>query len=179
MAKNLLKILVMFTLVFVIVVIAQPCRFSVGRSITINAPASVIFALVDDQQQWERWSPWAKLDPTAKFTYGESHAGLGSHAYWDGDAQIGKGSSTITESIPDQRIVFTLDIEKPMKTVDTLEFTFAPAGKATEVTWTMEGNNDFMGKAAGLVMNCKKMIGDQFERGLNNLKSLAERTAQP
>jgi hypothetical protein len=42
------------------------------------------------------------------------------------------------------------------------------------VTWTMSGKNNFIGKAIGLVMNCDKMVGTQFEQGLANLKSESE-----
>ena len=36
------------------------------------------------------------------------------------------------------------------------------------------GKNSFLGQAMGLIMNCDKMIGGQFEQGLADLKMLAE-----
>ena len=38
----------------------------------------------------------------------------------------------------------------------------------------MYGKNNFMSKAMGLIMNCEKMVGGQFEKGLAALKSLVE-----
>ena len=38
----------------------------------------------------------------------------------------------------------------------------------------MFGNNNFIGKAMGLVMNCDKMVGGQFEKGLAQMKSVVE-----
>jgi hypothetical protein len=175
MYKKFLKILAVAILVFVVVVIAQPNEFKVSRSITINAPASAIFAQVNDQQRWQNWSPWAKLDPDAKFTYEGPKAGVGAIAHWSGNSQVGEGTSTITESEVNKRILFKLDFVKPMKGTNSAEFTFKPSGKATEVTWTMSGENDFIGKAIGLIMNCKKMVGEQFEQGLTNLKNLVEK----
>ena len=67
-----------------------------------------------------------------------------------------------------------LDFEKPMKGTNIAEFTFKPEGGHTVVTWTMSGKNGFMGKAVGLIMNCDKMVGGQFEKGLATLKVLAE-----
>ncbi len=36
----------------------------------------------------------------------------------------------------------------------------------------MAGKNNFMAKCMGLVMNCDKMCGDQFEQGFANLQAL-------
>ena len=38
----------------------------------------------------------------------------------------------------------------------------------------MFGKNDFMGKAISLVMNCDKMVGAEFEKGLANMKAIVE-----
>jgi hypothetical protein len=38
----------------------------------------------------------------------------------------------------------------------------------------MYGKNNFMGKAIGLIMSCEKMVGGQFEKGLEALKSVVE-----
>jgi hypothetical protein len=172
--RNLLKIVLLSILVFVIIVLAQPCEFKVSRSITVNAPANIVFAQVNDQRAWEKWSPWAKLDPNAKFTYEGPRSGVGAVAHWSGNSQVGEGSSTITESTPGKHITFRLDLVKPMQDTDMAEFTFTPSGKGTEVTWTMSGESGFLGKAVGLIMNCKKMVGEQFEQGLANLKTVVE-----
>jgi hypothetical protein len=91
---------------------------------------------------------------------------------------VGEGRSTITESKPNQVVRFRLEFEKPMKATNTAEFTFQPAGDQTIVTWTMSGKNNFIGKAFGLVVDCDKMCGDQFEKGLAQMKSLAEAEAR-
>jgi hypothetical protein len=38
----------------------------------------------------------------------------------------------------------------------------------------MLGQNNFMSKVMGLFMNCEKMLGVQFEAGLQNLKDKVE-----
>jgi hypothetical protein len=38
----------------------------------------------------------------------------------------------------------------------------------------MSGKKNFMVKAVGLFMDCDKMIGSQFEKGLADMKSAAE-----
>jgi hypothetical protein len=65
-----------------------------------------------------------------------------------------------------------------MAGVSTAEFTFKPQVNQAEVTWTMTGKNNFIAKAFGLFVNCDKMIGSQFEKGLADLKSVAEAAAK-
>ncbi len=177
MGKKVLKILAVTVGVFFIIVLAQPCEFKVSRSITIHAPVAAIFTQVNDHHNWMNWSPFTKLDPDAKFSYEGPIAGEGAIIHWAGNSQMGVGTSTITESIPGKRVRFQLDFVKPMAGTDMAEFTFRPSGNATEVTWTMEGENSFIGKSMNLIMNCKKMVGEQFEQGLGNLKSLVEKRA--
>ena len=85
---------------------------------------------------------------------------------------------TLTESRPSDLIRIKMEFLKPFAGTSTAEFTFRPEGDQTVVTWSMEGRNNFMAKAIHLVMNMDKMIGGQFERGLADLKSVAEAAAK-
>lgn len=38
----------------------------------------------------------------------------------------------------------------------------------------MEGNNNYLAKALHLVMNMDKMVGGEFEKGLADMKKVAE-----
>ena len=42
----------------------------------------------------------------------------------------------------------------------------------------MFGNNNFMAKAFGLFMNMDKLVGADFEKGLQQLKSVTESTSK-
>jgi hypothetical protein len=42
------------------------------------------------------------------------------------------------------------------------------------VTWAMDGNNSFATKLVGLFMDMDSMIGKDFEKGLANMKQMAE-----
>ena len=78
---------------------------------------------------------------------------------------------TIIESRAYEAIKMKLEFFRPFKAVNTTEFTFAPNGNHTLVTWTMTGTNNFIGKAMALIMNCDRMVGRQFEDGLRNMNS--------
>ncbi len=161
-------------LLFVIIVAMRPAEFTYVRSAKIPAPPEKVFPHVNDLHKWEKWSPWAKLDPSAKNAYSGPEAGVGATMAWTGNNKVGAGKMTIIESRPTDRIRIRLEFLKPMKATHTAEFTFQPEGNQTLMTWAMSGRNNFMGKAFGMLVNCDKMIGGQFEQGLASLKSVIE-----
>jgi hypothetical protein len=174
MLKKILIALVAIVVVFVGLVAMQPSDFRVARTASMSAPASAVFAQVNDLHKWEAWSPWAKLDPAAKNTFEGPPAGTGATFSWAGNNQVGEGRMTITESRPDELIRFNLEFFKPMAGTSTAEFTFKPEGDQTAVTWSMVGKNNFIAKAMCLFMNMDKMVGGQFEKGLAAMKSIVE-----
>jgi uncharacterized protein YndB with AHSA1/START domain len=171
----ILLALAFIAVIFLIVITGRPDEFTVTRAASIAAPPEKIFPHVNDLHKWEAWSPWAKLDPNAKYTFSGADAGTGAAMAWIGSKKVGAGKMTITESQPSGLIRFRLDFQKPMQASNTAEFTFRPEGGQTVVTWSMSGKNNFFFKAFGLFVNCDKMIGGDFERGLAGLKSVTEK----
>jgi hypothetical protein len=163
---------------FVVFVALQPSRYRVTRRATISAPAAVVFAQVNDFHNWEAWSPWAKLDPTAKNTFEGPSAGPDAAFRWSGNDQIGEGRMTIKESRPSEVIKIELEFVRPMTGKSDVEFDFEPVGEQTAVTWSMTGENNFIGKAVCLFMNMDKTVGGDFEKGLALLKTAAESKKQ-
>ena len=174
MLKKILVALALLIIVLVIVVATRPAGFRITRSATIAAPPEVVFAQVNDFHKWDAWSPWAKLDPAMKQTYEGAPAGTGAVYSWTGNKEVGEGRMTLTESRTNELIRIKLEFLKPFAAVNTTEFTFKPEGNQTTVEWSMTGSNNFMAKAFGLFMNMDKMIGGDFEKGLAQLKSVAE-----
>jgi len=162
---------------FILVVSMQPSEFRISRSAKMSAPPSAVFAQVDDYRNWDGWSPWAKLDPNAKVTFEGPTSGTGSTFTWSGNDKVGAGRQTIVESVPDELVRIKLEFEKPFKATSTAEFTFKPEGDQTLVTWSMFGKNGFMGKAVSLFMDCDKMVGAEFEKGLASMKAIVEAPA--
>lgn len=170
----ILTLAAIFIILFFIAAAMRPSDFRVTRTGTISAPASAVFEHVNDLQKWDAWSPWAKLDPEAKNDFEGPASGTGAIMRWAGNSKVGQGSMTITESRPDEFISFKLEFLKPFAATNTAEFSFNYENGQTTVTWSMYGKNDFKGKAIGLIMNCEKMVGGQFEKGLATLKSVVE-----
>ncbi|HTL51787.1 MAG TPA: SRPBCC family protein [Planctomycetota bacterium] len=158
-----------------IIVATQPSHFKVERTARIAAPPKEVFAQVNDLHKWQAWSPWAKLDPAAKNIYTGPEAGTGAALTWSGNDVVGEGTMTITESKSDEQVRIRLDFVRPYENTCTTTFAFKPEGDGTSVTWRMEGDKGFMGKAVCMFKDMDKMVGGEFDQGLTNLKNVVEK----
>lgn len=154
----------------------RPADFRYVRSITISASAEAIFGRVNDLRRFQEWSPWAKLDPAMKQTYSGPAAGVDAATAWEGNHKVGAGSMTIIESNAGQLIRMRLEFRRPFKATNIAEFTFRPAAGGTLEEWAMTDRYNFGTKLFSLFVNLDKMIGRDFEKGLAQLKGLAEGT---
>ena len=174
MLRKILIGLAALLAVFVIVVALQSPTFRVERSIAIAAPTSDVFPQINDLRKSHVWSPWVKLDPAAKYGFEGPPAGVGASNTWDGNNEVGAGRQTIVESRPNKLVRLKLEFKKPFESTCSGDFTLEPQGNQTVVTWGISGEKNFISKACCLFMNQDKMVGDQFEKGLADLKKLVE-----
>ena len=174
MFKKILIGLAVLIGIFVVVVAMQPSEFRVERTATIAAGQADLFAQVNDFHNWDAWSPWAKLDPAAKVTFEGAEAGQGAIMNWAGNDKVGEGKLTIVESRPSDLVRIKADFIEPFAGTSTSQFEFKPEANRTAVTWTRSSEPGFTGKAFCLVMNGKKMMGDDMEKGLAQMRSVAE-----
>lgn len=156
------------------VISMQPAHYRVARSITIQAPPSAVFEMVNDFHRWPRWSPWEKLDPQMKRTFSGAESGAGAMYAWAGNGDVGEGRMTLQESRPDEKIGIRLEFLEPFESSSQTLFQFRPVDSGTGVTWEMNGENGFVQKAFCMVMDMDKMVGGDFEKGLAQLKSVVE-----
>ena len=170
-------------LIAVVVVIAgilvfastRPEAFSVQRTTTIHAPADKVFALINDFHRWGEWSPWEKLDPEMKRTFSGPAAGVGTTYEWTGNSKVGAGRMEILRAAPASKVDIKLDFIKPFEGHNITEFTLTPQGDNTQVDWVMNGPAPFISKLMGVFVSMDAMIGKDFEAGLANMKSAAEK----
>ena len=152
----------------------KPDTFRVQRSASIKAPPEKIAAVLGDFHGWEAWSPWEKMDPAMKRSYSGAAKGKGAAYAWEGNSKVGQGRMEITDAAP-SRVAMDLDFVKPFEAHNKVVFTLAPKGDATEVTWAMQGPVPYMAKIVHVFMDMDGMVGQQFETGLANLKTLTEK----
>jgi hypothetical protein len=160
-------------LTFLFLAALRRSEFHISRSQVMHAPASLIFAQVNDLHLFNAWSPWVKMDPDAEITYTGPQAGVDACMAWKGK-KTGVGSMTVTESKPGVVVACRLEFLKPMKATNHAEFTFVSEGDSTTVTWSMRGKRGFIGKLFDVVLSCDAMVAKTFEKGLADLKARVE-----
>lgn len=150
-----------------------PRQVHVERQIVIEAQRATVFALVDGFKQFNKWSPWAGIDPNAAYKVEGPEFGVGAKQSWVGDPKtVGSGTQEIIEAEPFARVKSRLAFgENPPATA---EFVFTPEGSGTQVTWSFDSDMGAgpVGRWFGLMMD--RLIGPDYEKGLANLKTLAE-----
>lgn len=174
-----------FNLILFVIGLALPSSAHVERSITINAEASEVYALVSHFDQWGRWSPWAEIDPDTQIII--TGSGVGQTMVWSSDnPQVGQGQQEIIELERDRHLKTHLEFEG--QGVADASFDLTPVvsdadgviGNGTEVVWSLDSalseEAPFIFKPLnnylGLLLD--SLVGKDYETGLANLKRIAE-----
>jgi uncharacterized protein YndB with AHSA1/START domain len=160
------------------VIATRPSTFHIERSADAAAPADVVFAMITDFHQWAEWSPWEKMDATMKKTYSGAPSGPGSVYEWTGNDKVGQGRMTILAVKPNEQVSIKLEFIKPWTATNQVAFDLKPASDKTKVSWSMDGQHDFMGKAFSMFMDMDKMVGGDFEKGLAKLSEVSATEAK-
>jgi hypothetical protein len=150
----------------------KPDEWTIQRQAAIPAAPAKVFPYLDDLHKFLEWSPWAKLDPAMKVSFDGPASGSGANFSWAGNGKAGVGKMTITESRRNDFVRSRFDFYKPFSCTNTHEFALQPEGAETIVTWSMKGNAPFFFKLILVFASADRMMGDNLESGLANLKAV-------
>lgn len=171
--KWLMGIVVLLAFVVVGGGLLMPREISLDRSVVINAPAEEVFPHINNLAANEAWSPWLGLDPDVVLTYGDVVEGIGATMRWASDSpDVGNGAMEIIASEPGTLVETALDFG-PMGT-GSARFDLVEASGGTEVTWGFYTDLGMNPIARWFGPMIEGPVGDDYQRGLNNLKTLVE-----
>lgn len=148
-------------------------KFSVTRSVTINAPADAVYALVVNPKHWKQWAVWNQRDPAMAIDYFGSDSGAGAGWSWKSKSE-GEGKMTFTAAEAGKRLVYDLYFPD-FGTTSTGELNFAAEGAITRVNWIMNGDMGPNPLLRWMALLMDSTVGKDFDAGLANLKALAEK----
>jgi hypothetical protein len=175
MIKKILAGVAILLALILIYAAFKPGEFHVQRTLSMQASSEKIFPLINDYHNWSSWSPYERLDPNMKRTLSGPPSGQGAIYEWSGNNKAGAGRMEITQSVPSSKIAIKLDFSKPFEGHNIAEFTLQPKGNSTDVTWAMSGPMPYAAKVMTTFINMDKMVGNEFETGLANMKAVAEK----
>jgi len=147
-------------------------KLNIARSIKIHKSPADVYNIIADLTQWNSWSPWIHLEPTAKTQLSGTPCVIGQAQTWEGEV-IGSGKMTLQQLTPGQSIAIHLEFFKPWKNTTTVYFHLEKTSlDETLVTWKMQCSIPFFMFFFKNQMTAF-MVSD-FDRGLKMLKEYAE-----
>ncbi|MBP6334037.1 MAG: SRPBCC family protein [Bacteroidia bacterium] len=176
--KRILLVLAILLFVVTAIGLLLPSRVYVERSVNINKPQEMVFNYVNTINNWNKWSPWFELDTTASYTQEGPSSGQGAKLIWISENKdVGKGSMTFVEVEAPNKIKQALNFME--EGVATGTYSLETAESGTKFTWSLEFDTGFnpLLRIMGKFMD--GMVGKDFEKGLNKLKSILESMPEP
>ena len=152
-----------------------PSTYRVERSTVVSAPQGAVVDQVASPQRWMAWSPREVGMEKVERRYGGPEKGAGASYFWSAGSPLGKGHMTVVLATAD-RVEIEREIETPRPSSSDLEFTFAPTGTGTKVTWTVSGENDLVERLLWRFGGRKK-VEHEVDAGLHGLAKVAEAQA--
>lgn len=151
-------------------------EYSVEREITIDQSKAEVFDYIKYLKNQDNYSKWAKMDPQMEKSYRGTDGTVGFVSAWSSQKDdIGQGEQEILKIMDGERIDYELRFLKPFKSISPAYMTtHSESDNKTRVVWGFNGKMDYPMNLMLLFMDFEKMIGDDLELGLKNLKTKLE-----
>ncbi len=176
MMKKLLIVVGVLVAVIAVLGMIAPTEMKIEKEILIEKPKDFVFAELKLLKNHDSWSPWSKLDPNMSHEYRGTDGSIGFVSAWAGNDKVGVGEQELKKIIEGERLEYELRFKEPFEDTSLIYLvTESVSPTQTRVKWGMEGTNKFPRNIFCLVMNLKKMLGDQLNEGLVSLKKNLEK----
>ncbi len=174
MWKKIVLAVLVAILFFLGYVSTREGKFQYATSGMINETPEKIFPYISNLKLGGMWSPYEKVDPQMKKEFTGNDGQVGSVMNFKGNSEAGAGKIEILKIIPNQSVEMKLTMTEPFFAENIIFYNLTKEAEGTRFTWSMSGDGGFLGKLMGTLMDCEKMITDQFKEGIANLKTLVE-----
>ncbi len=175
----------MTILLIVLIIIAIPFvaalfmkkNYTIEREVIINKPKQQVFDYVKFVKNQDYYSKWQMMDPTAEKTYSGTDGTVGFSSAWkSNNKQVGQGVQTITSIIDGKRLDVAVHFIKPFEGNAGSYITTTEASQnQTNIKWGINGRMKYPMNIMMAFMNMEKMIGNDLQTNLDNLKKLLEK----
>jgi hypothetical protein len=148
------------------------------REITINKSKQYVFDYVKFLKNQEFYGKWNLMDLNMTKSCKGTDGTVGFVYGWESNNKsVGKGEQEIKSIIDGERLDFELRFEKPMKSIaQAYIITEAVDASSTRVIWGFKSKMVYPFNFIRLFMNMEALIGKDFQTGLDNLKSILEKS---
>lgn len=175
-----IRLVFFFILAVVIITVAlsfmQPTSQKVEKEIVINTPPSLIYDQLIKLQHFHSFSVWSQQDSSAVYSFTGEDGKVGATSSWKGSPEIsGEGKIEIIALESNRKVKHELHFTKPRKGNAESTFTLHQTEKsATTVKWVFELATPRPWNIFNIFSSLDEKMGDDFETGLQSLKTLIE-----
>lgn len=151
--------------------------YGVEREITINKPRQEVFDYVKFLKNQDGFSKWGTMDPLMKKEYRGTDGTVGFVSAWDSEkSDVGAGEQEIKKITEGERIDYKLHFIRPFEGLaDAYMITEPMQETTTKVKWGFHSSMAYPANIMLLFMDMDKMVGDDLQTGLQNLKTVMEK----
>ncbi len=174
--KRILLFIVSLIVIALVAALFVSKDLNVNKEVVINKPKQQVFDYIKQLKNQNKYSVWAKMDPNMKTSFTGTDGTVGFVSAWEGNKDVGKGSQTITNIVDGDKLETDLKFIEPWESTAKAKMTTISVNDSvTKVSWGFESKMAYPMNLMKLFMNMEKMLGDDYEKGLANLKSVLEK----
>jgi hypothetical protein len=180
MIKILKRVGLVFLFILAILLIAGlfiKQEYIITKEVTINKPNDSVFKYIKYLKNQDNYSVWNRKDPKSIKTYVGQDATVGFLSSWDSqDPNIGAGTQEITKIDENKRFDMDIRFKRPMESTSTVYMSTKKLSEnSTKVTWSFSGKFDYPINAIMPIIGVEKMLGNDMQKSLEDLKVLLEK----
>ena len=149
-------------------------EYKVERQIAINKPKEKVFDFVKFARNQDRFNKWIITDPLIQKSYKGTDGTVGFVYAWQSVGDAGKGEQEISSIRQNEQVDFIVRFFEPFEgNATTYIKTESIAANQTQLTWSMEGRNQYPLNLMNLFI--PNMLGDDMATSLTTLKDVLEK----
>jgi len=174
--KQIAAMVAVALICLVIIIYLMPRQPMVTRIAEVAVPPQSIFGLISDLRSYPDWAPWLDGESADQIVYTGPTEGVGQTMAWPAIDGLPAGKAAIT-GIAGERVDLTVERtdERPL----LVSIAAIPAGEGVQLIWRVRPDLGFSPVARVLGLWVDGEVGPEIERGLAQLKAVAEKPPEP
>lgn len=182
MSPKLIKILKitgiiigLFAALILVLAFTVDTDFEMDRSVVIDKPSEEVFDYIKYLRKQYNYSVWSDLDPDMGQEFRGTDGTVGFVSAWEGNEDVGSGEQEIIRMVDGERIDYKLRFFEPFESTSYAFMSTEPVSEnQTRVTWGIFGSFPRPMNIMLLFFDLEEAIGNDYEIGLYNLKTILE-----
>jgi hypothetical protein len=172
-------LIIIFSILTIVLIAALFIKkeYTINRTQLIKKPIAEVFNYLRHIKNQDDFSKWVMTDPAMQKKYTGTDGTVGFIYGWDSkNKQAGAGEQEIIQIDENKKIDIEVRFERPMKSIAKTPFMVEKINAfETKVIWEMHGKMNYPINFLLVVMNMDKLLGNDMQTSLHNLKSILEK----